>query len=184
MLEYCYEKIDIIAGFVSIAVIILTVFYGFRMGLIDEADNRSLYVVGVIVVGVFIILASDLIIKWYILKKRTKAFKDLAKKFSLEHSHADYGLFIPSEKLNSLRGNINNHTVEIYDESFKPTTSKLVADAAISSVVAYTPRKSYNMDTKIYLDGKNVTPDYQQKWIFYRNPFMQVSEIEKYLREI
>lgn len=178
------KKIEIFAGLVSIVVIISTVFYGFRMRLIDEAGNRSLYVVGAIVVGVFLILASDLIIKWYILRKRTDAFRDLAKKFSLEHTHSDYGLFIPYEKLNSLRGSINNHTVEIYDESFKPTTDKLVADAVISSVVAYTPRKSYNMDTKIYLDGKNVTPDYQQKWIFYRNPFMQVSEIEKYLRQI
>lgn len=178
------KKIDIIVGPVSIAVIVLTVFYGFRMGLIDEADNRSLYVVGAIVVGVFLILASDFIIKWYILRKRTDAFRDLAKKFSLEHTHADYGLFIPYDKLNSLSGNINNHVVEIYDESFKPTTNKLVADAVISSVVAYTPRKSYNMDTKIYLDGKNVTPDYQQKWIFYRNPFMQIKEIEEYLGKL
>lgn len=132
----------------------------------------------------FLAIISHYFIIGFILKNRVTAFRELSKKYSLEHSFVNNSFFIPYGKVNSLRGSVNSHTIEISDESFTAETDKLVKDVAISSLVTYTPRKSYNMDTRIYLDGKNVTPDYSQKWIMYRNPFMQIKEIKEYLSKL
>jgi len=178
------KKSEQIAGIVSIAAIIFLVFYVFKLKLISIEDERTMYVAGALIGVSLLAIISHYLTIGFILKRRVAAFKDLAKKYSLEHYFVSNIFFIPYGKLNSIKGNINNHTIEISDESFIPKTDKLAEDIAISSVVAYTPRKSYSMSTKIFLDGKSETRDYSQKWIIYRNPFMKVSEVESYLSEL
>jgi len=175
------KKVDKVVGLVSVVVMVLTATYLVKAKLISTADNSSLYVVGTLFLVVLLLIAYHYLILGFILRRRVNSFKELAKMHSLEHSFAITIFFIPYGKLNSIRGNVNGHIIEVSDESFKPKTDKLVQNVLMSSIVTYTPKKSYNMVTKIYLDGKDVTPNYSQKWIFYRDPFMQVREIEEYL---
>ena len=178
------DKSNKIVGFVSVLVIFATVFWLYKTRLVMTTDNQTLYIVGAVVILAFLTLTSHYLVIGFLLRRRANAFKIIANDYALEHSHIDNLFFIPYGKLNTISGTVNGHRIEVVDESFVPRSNKLAGYIARSSIFAYASRKSANMSTKIYVDGKNVTPDYSQKWIFYRNPFMKVDEIREYLSQI
>jgi len=181
----CMKKSDKIAGVVSVIVIICTIFYLFKSKIIFIVDSKDLYIVGALFLFIFFAIFQHYIIIGLILRGRAKAFNILANKYSLKHSYKKELFLIPYGKLNTLTGKINGHDVEITDDSFLPGMGKVVKLTLLNQIFpGYTPRKSMNMDTKIYIDGQNLTPDYLQSWILWRNPFMKISEIKSYLGKL
>ncbi len=178
------KKLDKIMGFVSVVAIVCTIFYLFRSKIIFTAGNEALYAVGALfIVSIFAILQHFIVIG-FILRGRVKAFNTIANKYSLKHSYTNKIFFIPYGKLNTLTGNINGHAVEITDNSFLPGMNEVAKNVLLNQIYFwYTPRKQLNMDTKIYIDGENKTPDYPQNWVLWRNPFMKIKFLKKYLAE-
>lgn len=178
------KKTDIIVGVTSIIAIIATIFYLIESKLLFTAGKESVYAAGILLLFSVFVVFQHYIVIGLILRGRVKAFNNLANKYSLKHSHINKIFFIPYGKLNTLTGNIKGHAIEITDDSFLPDTRKTVKYVIINQIFSgYTLRKSLNMDTKIYIDGQNVTPDYPQSWILWRNPFMKMKFLEKYLAE-
>lgn len=184
------KKTDKIAGIISIIAIIGLIIYLFKSNLLLTAPKEAIYVVSGLFVFSIIAVVSNYLIIGIILNIRIKKFKNIAEKYSFNHSFVRSWLFIPIGRLNSLSGNILGRKVEVIDECFKPGASEL-ADLVISvSKRAFigpgfgTLDKSLNMRTKIIIDGHLVTPNYRQKYIFYRDPFMKISDLIKYLETI
>ncbi len=178
------KKSDKIAGIVSVIAIVCTIFYLFRSKIVFTAGNESLYVVGAVFFFSIFVIVQHYIVIGLTLRGRIRAFNTLANKYSLKHSYTNKIFFIPYGKLNTLIGNINGHLVEITDGSFLPGMGEVVRYVSLNQIFpGYTPRKSLNMDTKIYIDGQNVTPEYPQSWVLWRNPFMKIKFLKKYLAE-
>jgi hypothetical protein len=179
------KKTDKIAGVVSIFVIIFTIIYLLKTKLIANADDRILYAVGALFIFSLGVLIVSSFATCYILRKRIYGFSKIAKEYTLQHSHVNNWFFIPYGKLNMIKGNISGHVIEIYDDSFLPNTGELAGVIFYQNILPfYVNKKSLNMNTKIYIDGKNVTPNYPQKWVLYRDPFMGIKEIKKYISKI
>lgn len=178
------KKVDKIAGIVSVLVIVCTILYLFKSKIVFTAGKESLYAAGILFLFSVFVVFQHYIVIGLILRGRVKAFSNLANKYSLKHSHINEIFFIPYGKLNTLTGNINGHAIEITDDCFLPNMGKTVKYVTLNQIFpGFTLRKSLNMNTKIYIDGQNVTPNYPQSWVLWRNPFLKMGFLEKYLAE-
>lgn len=179
------KKSDIILAPIAVIAIVGLAVYLVESNIFNTAPKEAIYAAsGLFFVAVFGLI-SHLLIIGLILKLRVVSFKKLAIKYSLEHSFDDSIFFFPVKKLNYLKGSINGRQIEVFDEQFIPNSSVANSNAVFGSIhVARIPRKSINMGTKIIVDGVNKTPKYKQKYILFRNPFMNMSQIERYLENI
>lgn len=179
------KRSDKIIGIIAVLAIVLLGVYLVKSRLIFDTPNEILFIaLGVFSVPIFGLLLQFFVLE-LILKFRISSFKKIAKKYSLNHSFVKSSFFVPAGELNCLKGIVNKREVIIVDEQFSPDII-LSAEHSFKVVTfpgqaGHIPRKSLNMRTKIIVDGLNKTPKYKQAYIFYRNPFMKISQIENFL---
>lgn len=178
------KKPDKIAGIVSILAILCLVIYLVKSDILLGTPREVIFpVLALFLIAIFGVIIHYLIIG-IILRSRIKSFERLAQKYSFKHSFVPNLIFIPYSRLNTLEGVVGGHNIVISDTCLKPTNAATAEYILLNQLGHSTVRVALNMKTEIVVDGKDETPVYQQKWIFYRNPFMKVSQIEQYLETI
>jgi hypothetical protein len=172
---------DKITGIVSIIIIISTIIYLLKTDLLFMAGKDSFYAFCGFLLLIFVLLYLNFFIRYLILKKRIKDFKNIAIKYSLKHSFVK-NCFSPGYgKLNTLIGSINGHSIEVSDEYSEPKVEETIKFVIANSL---SPKSNYgkklNMGTQIFIDGTDCTPSYVKKL----NPFFEIDKIKTYLSKL